>query len=183
MGADDGQIGDGRPTPAAGGGQASPPGEMRSRKRGWRRILLWVGLGAIALFALIQLIPYGHSHSNPPVTGEPSWDAAQTRILFSQACGDCHSNLTTWPWYSNIAPVSWLVQKDVDEGRSQLNVSEWNRPQDGAGDVVEQILDGGMPPSYYTWMHSSAKLSAAEKQALARGWQATMQKSPPIAGG
>ena len=71
----------------------------------------------------------------------------------------------------------------LNEGRSQLNVSEWNRPQDGAGDVVEQILDGGMPPSYYTWMHSSAKLSAAEKQALARGWQATMRSPRRSPGG
>ena len=183
MGTDDGQTGDGEGTPAAGSGVEPPPDDRRFRWRGWRKALVWVGLGAIALFALIQLIPFGHSHSNPPVTGEPSWDAPQTRILFSQACGDCHSNLTTWPWYSNIAPVSWLVQKDVNEGRSQLNVSEWNRPQDGAGDVVEQIQGGGMPPSYYTWMHSSAKLSSAQKQALVRGWQATMRKSPPIAGG
>lgn len=183
MGTGDGRTSDGTATPSGGGGAEPPAGGRGPRLRGWRRILVWGGIGAIALFALIQVIPYGHSHANPPVTGEPSWDSPRTEVLFTQACGDCHSNLTTWPWYSNVAPVSWLVQSDVDGGRSELNVSEWDRPQDGAGDVVEQIEGGGMPPSYYTWMHSSAKLSATEKQALVRGWQATMRRSPPIGGG
>ena len=75
------------------------------------------------------------------------------------SCGDCHSNLTKWPAYSNVAPVSWLVQNDVNGGRSTLNVSEWNRPQDAASDVVEAILGGDMPPSYYTVIHRSASMS------------------------
>jgi Haem-binding domain len=159
----------------------APPAPPPRRAR-WRRILVWAAVGALGLFGLIQLIPYGRDHSDPPITGEPSWDSARTRVLFASACGDCHSNLTAWPWYSNVAPVSWLVQNDVDGGRSALNVSEWNRPQEGAGDVPEQILGGGMPPSYYTWMHRSASLSVAEKQALARGWRATMVRSPPVPG-
>jgi mono/diheme cytochrome c family protein len=183
VGIDEGQADDGGGAAAAGGGADPPPDGRPSRRRGWLRSVAWVGLGAIALFAVIQIIPYGRSHSNPPVAAEPSWDAPRTRVLFEQACGDCHSNETTWPWYSNVAPVSWLVQNDVDGGRSHLNVSEWDRPQEAAGDVVEQIEGGGMPPSYYTWMHSSAKLSPAEKQELIRGWQATIQASPPIAGG
>ena len=183
MGTGDGRTSDGTATPSGGGGAEPPAGGRGPRPRGGGGIALWGGIGAIGRFALIQVIPYGHSHANPPVTGEPSWDSPRTEVLFTQACGDCHSNLTTWPWYSNVAPVSWLVQSDVDGGRSELNVSEWDRPQDGAGDVVEQIEGGGMPPSYYTWMHSSAKLSATEKQALVRGWQATMRRSPPIGGG
>ena len=183
MGTDDPRADDGGPTPPASGDAGPPAGPEGRPRRGWRRILLWGLLGAVGLFLLIQLVPYGRSHSNPPVTAEPSWNAPQTRVLFSRACGDCHSNDTTWPWYSNVAPVSWLVQNDVDGGRGQLNVSEWDRPQEGAGDVVEQILSGEMPPVYYTWMHSSAKLSSAEEQALANGWQATMKASPPIAGG
>jgi len=135
------------------------------------------------VFALIQLIPVGRAHSNPPVTRQPSWDSPRTQLLFSRACGDCHSNETTWPWYSNVAPVSWLVTNDVDGGRGKLNVSEWDRPQDDAGDVAEVIRSGEMPPFYYTWMHSSAKLSGAEKLQLIAGWQATMRRSPPIGGG
>jgi hypothetical protein len=77
----------------------------------------------------IQLVPYGRDHGNPPVTGEPTWDASETRALVKQACFDCHSNETEWPAYASIAPVSWLVQRDVNEGRAVLNFSEWPRPQ------------------------------------------------------
>ncbi len=153
------------------------------RRRGWRRIAVRTGLGALALFVLIQLVPFGRAHDNPAVTGQPTWDSPRTQVLFSRACGDCHSNETTWPWYSNVAPVSWLVTNDVDGGRGNLNVSQWNLPQEAAGDVVEAIRAGEMPPVYYTWMHSSAKLSSAEEQQLIAGWQATMRLSPPIGGG
>ena len=159
------------------------PSTGRLRRAGWRRVALWTGLGAVALFGLIQLVPYGRDHTNPPVTAEPSWDSPQTRAQFMVSCGDCHSNLTKWPLYSDIAPVSWLVQNDVNGGRSTLNVSEWNRPQDAASDVVEAILGGDMPPSYYTVIHRSASMSDAQKQALARGWRATLQRSPAIPGG
>ena len=183
MSTDDGTT---PPTEGPGAGEGAPPPATPkspgwARRPGWRRIVLGVALGGLILFGLIQLIPYGRAHNNPPVTGEPSWNTPQTRVLFQRACGDCHSNLTTWPWYSNVAPVSWLVTRDVDGGRSNLNVSEWNKPQE-AGDVVDNIRSGEMPPFYYTWMHSGAKLTSAEQQALISGWQATMLRSPPIAG-
>ena len=67
------------------------------------------GLLAIGgLFVLIQLVRFGRNHTNPPVAQEPSWDSTETRALAERACFDCHSNETVWPWYSNIAPVSWL---------------------------------------------------------------------------
>src|SRR5581483_2821093 len=106
-----------------------PPGTARPR-RAWRR-LGWLLAAGAALFLLAQAVPYDRSHTNPPVTAEPRWDSPQTRELAARACFDCHSNLTTWPWYSNVAPISWLVQRDVDGGRSALNFSEWNKPQDG----------------------------------------------------
>jgi hypothetical protein len=141
-------------------------------------------LGLVAVFALIQLIPYGPSHTNPPVTREPAWNSTQTRELAARACFDCHSNLTKWPWYSNVAPISWLVQRDVDGGRSQFNFSEWDKPQDiSAGDLADSIRGGSMPPWFYTIIHPSAKLTAAEKDALMRGLSATLAKSPPIGGG
>jgi heme-binding protein len=140
----------------------------------WRRILLWGALGTVGLFALIQVVPYGRDHSNPPVTAEPNWDSPRTRALAARACFDCHSNLTTWPWYSNVAPMSWLVQRDVDSGRDALNFSEWNRQQDVELDeLAEQIRSGSMPPWYYVLRHSDAKLSQAEKDALIRGLGAT----------
>lgn len=156
----------------------------RSRRIRWRRLLLWGGLAVLVLFALIQAVPYGRGHSNPPVTQEPRWDSAQTRAFAVRSCFDCHSNLTKWRWYSNIAPVSWLVQRDVDGGRAQFNFSEWNRPQDvSVGDIAESIRGGSMPPWFYVVLHSSAKLSAAEKTAFVRGLNATFAASPPKGGG
>lgn len=148
-----------------------------------RRFLLLglaVGLG---LLLLAQAVPYGRNHTNPATSAEPSWSSPQTRALAKRACFDCHSNLTTWPWYSNVAPVSWLVYRDVADGRSAVNFSAWNKPQDGAGDVVEALVSGSMPPWYYTLMHPKAKLSKVEKQALVNGLVATLKRSPAIAGG
>ncbi len=63
--------------------------------------------GVILLIGgIAQLVPFGRDHENPPVQAEISWDSQQTKELFFRACGDCHSNNTQWPWYSNIAPVS-----------------------------------------------------------------------------
>ena len=152
----------------------------RLRSLGWRRLLLFAGVGVVGLFALIQAVPYGRNHTNPAVLAEPAWDSPATRALAARACFDCHSNLTKWRWYSNVAPVSWLIQKDVDGGRSQFNFSEWNRPQDvSIGDVVDSIRGGSMPPWFYTLPHPSASLSSAEKDALIRGLQATFAASPP----
>jgi len=124
-------------------------------------------------FVLIQLVPYGRNHTNPPVQAEPQWDSPETRALAKRACFDCHSNETVWPWYSNIAPISWLTQRDVDEGRQKLNFSEWNRPQK-ADEVIEVIQKGEMPPKIYLLTHPQARLTQAEKEKLIRGLQATL---------
>ena len=58
-----------------------------------------------------SIVPFGHSHTNPPVTKEPAWNSPDTRALVQRACFDCHSNQTTWPWYSHVAPVSWLCKE------------------------------------------------------------------------
>ncbi len=133
-----------------------------------------IAFALVALFALIQFIPYGRSHTNPQVVAEPAWNSATTRDLAVAACFDCHSNETTWPWYTNVAPVSWLAQRDVDSGRGRLNFSEWTgtagREQ---GEVAEAVQGGEMPPSYYVLMHPNARLTAAEKDALVQGLQAT----------
>ena len=82
-----------------------------------RKWLLRALVAGVVVFGLIQLVPYGRDHANPPVTREVKWDSPRTRALAAGACFDCHSNLTTWPWYSNVAPVSWLVYADVVGGR------------------------------------------------------------------
>ncbi len=137
--------------------------------------LVKIAVALVALFALIQFIPYGHSHSNPPVVAEPAWDSGTTRDLATAACFDCHSNETTWPWYTNIAPVSWLTQHDVEEGRSTLNFSDWNgTAARGEHDPANAVQSGEMPPSYYVMMHPNANLTAAEKDALVKGLQSTL---------
>ncbi len=133
------------------------------------RVLRW----AIVVGVLIQLIPFGRQHTNPPVTQEPQWDSPATRELARRACFNCHSNETTWPWYSSIAPVSWLAQRDVNGGRSHLNFSEWTKLQRHAGHVGEEIRGGNMPPWFYLPMHAEAKLTAAERAQLIAGFAKT----------
>jgi hypothetical protein len=75
-----------------------------------KRILLFIVVGLSVLGLLIQLIPYGHNHTNPPVNAEPNWDSPETRTLAQRACFDCHSNETRWPWHSNIAlSRGWFI--------------------------------------------------------------------------
>ena len=136
-----------------------------------RKILIWVVVGLVALAILIQLIPFGQNHANPPVIAEPKWDSPKTRSLVHQVCFDCHSNETVWPWYSNVAPISWLVYLDTVNGRSRLNFSEWNHPQRSADEVVEVVQDGEMPPFIYLIKHAEARLSAEDRQALVTGLQ------------
>jgi hypothetical protein len=127
------------------------------------KIVGWVILVGLILFGVIQLVPYGRNHLNPQLLAEPSWDA-QTRAIAQKACFDCHSNETVWPWYSNIAPISWLIQHDVDEGRRHLNFSEW--PSRGSDEIGFVVAGGEMPPAQYLLMHPGAKLTDAEKQIL-----------------
>lgn len=144
-------------------------------------ILRGVAAG-IVLFGLIQLVPYGRDHTNPPVTQEVKWDTPRTRELAVGACYDCHSNLTEWPWYSDVAPVSWLTQSDVDEGRSILNFTEWNLPQSEADEIVEVVRGGEMPPWQYKPLHPAGRLSASEQDELVRGLERTLAADPPVAG-
>ncbi len=125
-------------------------------------------------FVLMQLVPYGRNHNNPPVVSEPNWDSPETRALAVRACYDCHSNETRWPWYTNVAPFSWLIQREVNEGREELNFSTWGQSGEGeeGGELAESVYEGGMPPPQYLLLHPTARLTDAEKQALARGLRA-----------
>ena len=145
-----------------------------------------VGLGIVGIVLLVavaQVVPYGRGHTNPPVSAEPKWDSIQTRDLAVRACFDCHSNATVWPWYSNVAPMSWLVQHDVEEGRGQLNFSAWDKPQREARGASREVQRGKMPPSYYVPLHPAAGLSAADRDALVQGLQKTVAAGAPPGGG
>ena len=139
----------------------------------WRRLVRWLGVTVLLALVAIQLVPYGRAHTNPPVTQEPRWDRPETRGLAVRACFDCHSNQTVWRWYSHVAPVSWLVQRDVDEGRRELNYSEWDRGQREAHESAKTVRKGEMPPWFYAIPGTSADLSADERAALIAGLEAT----------
>lgn len=132
--------------------------------------------GCVTLLLLaVQAVPYGKKHSNPPVVKEPVWANQATRDLARRACFDCHSNETFWPGYSKIAPVSWLVQYDVAEGRKELNFSDWKGTKEGeqADKLTNEVRKGEMPPLQYTLLHPEARLSAAEREELVKGLAAT----------
>jgi hypothetical protein len=142
----------------------------------WRRLAVGAGLLAV----LIQLVPYGRDHASGGTTAEPAWDSQQTRTLFVGACGDCHSNLTKWPWYSNVAPISWLTQSDVDGGRRVFDVSTWDTSRhEDVKDMVRAIVGGEMPPFYYKPMHPASRLSASEQAALIDGLRRTFADPAP----
>jgi len=131
-------------------------------------------LGIAVVAVLIQFIPYGKDYTNPPVVSEPQWDSMQTKVLFDKACANCHSNKTTYPWYSKVAPISWLVAFDVEEGREHFNVSMWGAQKKNKGDeAAEEVEDGEMPPFYYLPTHPEAKLTQAETQQLILGLEKT----------
>ncbi len=134
------------------------------------------------LAVLSQAIPYGHGHSNPPVTRAARWPAGPGEQLAEQSCYDCHSNLTRWRWYSNVAPVSWLVQHDVEDGRGVLDFSEWDRGQPPLEEIVGQVSSGEMPPTKYTLIHPSASLSAREREQLTKALAGLYVADPPPAG-
>ena len=151
--------------------------------KGWRRVMKW--LVVIAICALLALQFVRPARTNPAVDQSQT---IQTHLqvppnvgaILDRACQDCHSNTTRWPWYSNVAPVSWLIQSDVDSGREHLNFSEWNRAQEvDLEEIAESIGEGSMPPWYYLPLHADAKLTQAEKDALIAGLQATLRASPP----
>jgi hypothetical protein len=132
----------------------------------WRTVLRRVAIAMLVVFLALQLVPYGWRHPNPPVSRSATWPSAQAESLARTACYDCHSNETDWPVYSYVAPMSWLVRRDVESGRHELNFSEWDRDHGEADDAADAIEDGSMPPRQYTILHPDARLSAAEKQAL-----------------
>ena len=134
-------------------------------------------IGGFICLLLLQLIPYGKNHENPPVKNEPKWDSDSTRNLVKRACFDCHSNETVWPFYSKIAPASWLVYRDVSEARKELNFSEL---RGGAGDaenpvaIEAMVMKNSMPPLQYRIAHPNARLKPDERKKLIEGIKASL---------
>ncbi len=132
-------------------------------------------LKKIVLIALPLLIVasfvFSGERTNPKVEATVAWDSPETKALFDRACADCHSHETRWPWYSYVAPVSWYVIHDVEEGREHFNVS--TRDHGDADEAAEEVEKGKMPLDEYVTLHSEAKLSDAEKATLIAGLKKT----------
>ena len=134
----------------------------------------WVVLVGAACFAVMQF--FGPAKTNPAVDASQSIDSRlpvtpPVAAILDRSCNDCHSNKTRWPWYSSVAPVSWLVIDHVNEGRQNLNFSEWGRyTQRDVDGLLKQICreakTGAMPLSSYTPLHRSSKLSAEDIKIL-----------------
>lgn len=125
-----------------------------------KRVLLWGALAAAGLFVAAQLVPYGWTKTNPPVTSPAPWPDERAESIARVACYACHSNETDWPLYSYVAPMSWLVRRDVEGGRAEMNFSEWDEDgADAAADAEDEIVDGDMPSANYRRIHRDAQLS------------------------
>ena len=140
-----------------------------------KKIILILVVVGVVVFGLIQLVPFGRNHTNPAVVQEIQWDSPETRAIAERACFDCHSNQTVWPWYSNIAPSSWLLAKDVAEGREEMNFSDWGRLPQSADEIARELERGSMPPSRYLALHPEARLSDAEIAQLIEGFRKSAQ--------
>ena len=122
----------------------------------------------IIIIVGIQLIPV--NRTNPEVAYD--FDGpAEVKAILKRSCYDCHSNLTEWPWYSRVAPVSWLVSKDVKKGRDELNFSEWGEYSDRRRtrkleEIEEKVADKEMPLKLYVRLHPGAALSVADAETL-----------------
>jgi len=139
-----------------------------------RSIFKWV---VIILFAAFVIIQFDRpARTNPPVEPAKTIEAnlqvsPQVAAIFDRSCNDCHSNKTVWPWYTNVAPVSWLLTSHVNDGRHDMNLSEWgsydkDKQSHRLRDMCEQVQDGNMPLSTYTPLHPKAKLSAEDVKTI-----------------
>jgi cytochrome c551/c552 len=134
------------------------------------RWLKRLGLGLIAVLIVAQFVPV--ARINPNEGGQPAAPSG-VQALLQRACYDCHSNETRWPWYSHVAPMSFLIARDVTEGRRELNFSLWNyynerRKSRKLKEIAEQVEQGKMPQWYYVSLHPDAKLSPADRELIIR---------------
>lgn len=138
------------------------------------KILKWFGIVLVLALGGVQFMR--PARTNPPVDQSQTMQARlqippHVASILDRSCVDCHSNSTRWPWYSNVAPFSWLLVDHVNEGRRHLNSSEWarydaRRATKKLEEICEEVKDGAMPIASYTWIHRSAKLSQDDVRLL-----------------
>ena len=143
-----------------------------------KRLILILVAALVVLLVVIQLVPV--DRTNPPVVADFDGPPA-VRAVLKASCYDCHSHETGWPWYSRIAPVSWLVAHDVEEARDHLNFSLWGsydpkRQEKLAEEMWEEVEEGAMPLRMYLLAHPDARLSKTAKATL-RDWAPASHRS------
>ena len=156
-----------------------------------KKILKWVLAVVVVVFVLLQFT--NPARTNPPFTPAHDLMASnppppEVAAILREACYDCHSDQTRWPWYSHVAPMSWLVANDVNGARRRLNFSDWpydqpDRASRKLGTMGDNVQSGDMPPSDYTWMHPAARLTAAQRDAFVKWADAESARLKPQAKG
>jgi hypothetical protein len=146
----------------------------------------------IALLAVAGLLIIAQflqpRRTNPPVIPSRSLAAhvavpEQVQSILRKSCSDCHSNQTVWPWYGHIAPFSWVITDDVNEGRRHINFQDWEAQEgqqqasDHLAAICKEVRDDGMPLPWYRIMHPDTKLNSQEKDILC-AWSQTF--GPPV---
>ncbi len=133
----------------------------------------WIaGISILGVLAGLSILtpPERSDHPGDPWLAGANIDPAVLAIL-QRSCGDCHSEATRYPWYSYVAPVSWLVESDVSGGRKHLNFSRWSeypltRKERCLSEIANQVKDRDMPLTQYLWIHRNAKLSDSDVDAV-----------------
>lgn len=136
------------------------------------KLFLKILLGVIAVFIIIQFLPV--DTENPQVITEPDWDTPKTKELVRRLCFDCHSNETTWPWYSKIAPVSWIIASHVEDGRKELNFSE--DKEFDVKEIIEEFSEGKMPLRMYKDFHPETSITNEDSLLFVEGLIKTLGK-------
>ncbi len=139
-----------------------------------KTVLKWIGIAIVIALLAAQFVPV--DRHNPPVDASKTLFAtgivpANAQAILQRSCKDCHSDETHWPWYSHVAPVSWLVASDVHDGRKQMNFSEWagyteRRKQHKLDGICDMVSQKEMPPSQYTLIHRNAVLADQDRDTL-----------------
>ena len=139
-----------------------------------------LSLAVVALAVAAQLVPV--ARDNPPAPAPNLVYATapgNVRTVFDDSCKNCHSNQTAWPWYSHVAPFSWIVAHDVHKGRGQLKFSEWTtyppkKRQEKLEDICDQVVNGDMPDGKYLLIHRNSRLTQEDREAVC-AWVETMR--------
>lgn len=144
-----------------------------------RRTVAYAAIAAAAIFGAVQFVPV--RRTNPPVEA-PLLAPDEIQAILDRSCADCHTNETRWPWYAYVAPSSWLVARDVEVGRDNLDFSYWGllsakEQRELAGEIAREVHAGTMPIRAYLFLHPRSRLSPSEARQL-REWFESPASTP-----